>query len=101
MKPNSKIGHASDNLERFTDIVLRHSTNFQKLLNVAKSVHFKMLKHCKYSTIYRHVKKKVLINAKIQTYLSNPKWLLFIYNLGGRHLNMELNLISAYKIHFI
>ena len=64
MKPNSKIGHASDNLERFTDIVLRHSTNFQKLLNVAKSVHFKMLKHYRYSTIYRHVKKKVLINAK-------------------------------------
>ena len=44
MKPNSKIGHALDNLERFIDIVLRHSTNYQKLLNVAKSVHFKNAK---------------------------------------------------------
>ena len=42
----------------------------------------------------------VLINAKIQTYLSNPNWLLFIYNLGGLHLNMNLNLTNAHNIHF-
>ena len=100
-KLNSKIEHALDNLEHFVDIVSRYSTNFQKLLNAAKPVQFNLLKYCRYTKKKKTCQKKwYLLMQKIQTYLSNPKWLLFIYNLGGRHLNMELNLISAYKIHF-
>ena len=42
----------------------------------------------------------VLINGKVQTYLSNPNWLTFTYNVGGLHLNIDLNSINAHTIRF-
>ena len=42
----------------------------------------------------------MLINAQIQTYLNNSNWLIFVYNLSGIHLTIELTLrkiLTTYK----
>ena len=77
-KLNSKIEHALDNLEHFVDIVSRYSTNFQKLLNAAKPVQFKLLKYCRYTKEEKNMPKKwYLLMQKILTYFYNPNWLIF------------------------